>query len=182
MTIFEDFVKTELPVRPVVQTDNDAETILVRKGVIPRAYEPVSLLEGEVLGKEGGVIKGVTVAGGPVSDHRVIELNSGEDLGGQRIITSKSGDAFYSDPSVEIDGGKVVGLTTTATNLNDPCFIQTSGLMEDVTWTWTEGPVYNGANGVLTQTAPLTGFVLQVGIALTGTTILINIQQSIIRG
>lgn len=177
MTIFEDFVKTELPVRPVVQTDNDAETILVRKGIIPRAYEPVALLEGEVLGKEGGVIKGV--AGGGSSG--ILTLNSGETLGGNRIVVSKDGDAFYSDPSVLVDGGKVVGITTTATNLDDPCLVQTSGIMTEGTWTWNEGPVYNGSNGVLTQTAPISGFVLQIGIAVSATSILINIQQSITR-
>jgi len=63
MTIFEDYVKTELPVRPVVQTDESEETILVRRGLIPRGYQAVVIAEGQVIGKSGGLIRGMNVTG-----------------------------------------------------------------------------------------------------------------------
>ncbi|RKZ84298.1 MAG: hypothetical protein DRQ39_08490 [Gammaproteobacteria bacterium] len=58
MAEFEDFVQTELPLRPVVTLDEDEETLLVRRGP-PKNYVAVPLQEGQVVGKEGGVIKGV---------------------------------------------------------------------------------------------------------------------------
>ena len=47
--------------------------------------------------------------------------------------------------------------------------------MTGPSWTWTQGlPLFIGASGVLTQTAPLAGKTRRVGIALTAT--LINID------
>jgi hypothetical protein len=43
-------------------------------------------------------------------------------------------------------------------------------------------PLYLSINGVLTQTAPTTGFHQQVGIATTATRVLIGIKQPIILG
>jgi len=63
MSAFEDFVKVELPVRPVVQTDEPQESILVRRGAIPRQYVKVDIAEGEALGKSGGVLTSVPLGG-----------------------------------------------------------------------------------------------------------------------
>lgn len=61
---FEDFIKLELPLRPVLQADGNEETILVRRGQGPRIFELITLNEGEVLGKFGGVLTGGNVSGG----------------------------------------------------------------------------------------------------------------------
>ncbi len=61
---FEEFVQTELPLRPAVIDDPALETILVRRGQGARIMVPVALQEGEVLGLSGGVIKGVPNSGG----------------------------------------------------------------------------------------------------------------------
>jgi len=62
MAEFEDFVQTELPLRPVVANNEDEETLLVRRGP-PKNYEAVPLLEGQVVGKKNGTIQGVNGTG-----------------------------------------------------------------------------------------------------------------------
>ena len=62
MSIFEDFVKTELPQRAVVQLNEPEESVLVRRGIIPKAYVSVELAEGQVLGRSGGVIIGMSMS------------------------------------------------------------------------------------------------------------------------
>lgn len=67
MSAFEDFIQTELPRRPWVIDGGNQETILVRRGGGPRQSVWVGLSEGEVLGKVGGVVQGVTISGIPKS-------------------------------------------------------------------------------------------------------------------
>jgi len=64
MSEFEDFVKTELPLRPVSHDNFPLESLLVRRGVGPRVYDGVEINEGEVLGKVGGVVQSVPGGGG----------------------------------------------------------------------------------------------------------------------
>lgn len=64
MATFEEFVQTELPLRPFTFTDPPQETILVRRGPGPRQMEAVSINEGEFLTKIGGVIQSGPASGG----------------------------------------------------------------------------------------------------------------------
>ncbi len=63
MSAFEDFIQVELPRRPWVVSDPAQETIPVRRGAGPRQLEFISIADGQVLGKVGGVIQGVNVSG-----------------------------------------------------------------------------------------------------------------------
>lgn len=59
MSAFTDFVQLELPKRPYMDTDSSTETVLIRRGAGPRQLTGLSLNDGEVLGKVGGVLQGV---------------------------------------------------------------------------------------------------------------------------
>lgn len=61
MSAFEDFVQQELPKRGYLNSDVAQETIIIRRGPGPRQFDAVSLAEGQVLGKIGGVLAGVDV-------------------------------------------------------------------------------------------------------------------------
>lgn len=63
MSAFEDFIQVELPRRPWVATDPAQETVPVRRGAGPRQLDFVPLNDGQVLGKVGGVVQGVNIAG-----------------------------------------------------------------------------------------------------------------------
>lgn len=68
MSAFEDFVQTELPLRPYTTTNPPLESIPVRRGAGPRQLQFVTLNDGEVLGKVGGTIQGVSM-GSPFRSH-----------------------------------------------------------------------------------------------------------------
>lgn len=57
---FQDFIQLELPKRPFLEADVPKETVMVRRGNAPRQLAAVSLADGEVLGKVGGVLAAVT--------------------------------------------------------------------------------------------------------------------------
>ena len=59
MSAFEDFIQIELPKRPYTNTDTAQESVLIRRGPGPRQHVGVELLDGQVLGKVGGVVQGV---------------------------------------------------------------------------------------------------------------------------
>lgn len=115
------------------------------------------------------------------SGSTVIEVIAGEALGGGRAVVQKGEEAFYSDSNTIADINKVLGITTNAAVLGAIVNVQTGGELNDPSWNWNEGPIYNGLNGVLTQIAPITGFTLQVAVALSSTDILVNVHQGIIR-
>ena len=64
MSAFEDFVQLELPKRPYLNTDPAQETVIVRRGAGPRQLSAVALADGQVLGKVGGVLTGVSIGAG----------------------------------------------------------------------------------------------------------------------
>jgi len=64
VSAFEDFVQLELPKRPYLNTDVSQETIIIRRGVGPRQLDAVNLTDGQVLGKIGGTLQGVSVGEG----------------------------------------------------------------------------------------------------------------------
>jgi len=61
MSAFEDFVQQELPKRGYLNSDVAQETIIVRRGAGPRKFDAVTLSEGEVLAKVGGVLTSVSL-------------------------------------------------------------------------------------------------------------------------
>lgn len=63
MSAFEDFIQVELPRRPWSNTDPALETVPVRRGPGPRQLEFIALTDGQVVGKVGGSIQGVTISG-----------------------------------------------------------------------------------------------------------------------
>ncbi len=61
---FEDFVQLELAKRPYTPGDGAEETLLVRRGPGPRQLSFLVIEEGQVVGKVGGVLTGITLSGG----------------------------------------------------------------------------------------------------------------------
>lgn len=95
------------------------------------------------------------------------------DIGGLRVLLA---DQSYADQTNIFSYGKVIGLSKGA--------VVTGGLLEVVTASKLAGftglipntQVYLGLNGLITQTVPTSGFIQQLGVALTSTTILVNIS------
>jgi len=101
--------------------------------------------------------------------------------GGIGVILSDS-TAIAANSTTLAHAGKVIGITTGAVSSGNQAIIQASGELEGFSGLTINSKVYLQANGTITSTIPTTGFIQQIGLALTSTKILINIQPSLILG
>ena len=109
----------------------------------------------------------------------VLTINSGEDLGGHRAVFLVNGNAFHASSDAPTAERKVIGITTGASITNASANILPSGELVGLSALTPDEPVYLGLNGVITQALPATGFIQQLGVALTSTKILVAINQPI---
>ena len=110
-----------------------------------------------------------------------VEFPAAVPLGGHRVVRVLAGEAIYADHTTVADANLVLGITRGAVVGGALAQIQTGGLMTEVSWAWTpDAPVFVGAAGVLTQTAPLAGFNLIVGVATSPTQIFIGARMPIV--
>jgi len=81
---------------------------------------------------------------------------AGTALSGHRaVVLDVSGEAIYADNTVLAHRDKVLGLTSGAASAGADVTIVSYGEITEPSWTWTlDEPVFLGANGLLTQTAP----------------------------
>lgn len=73
----------------------------------------------------------------------------------------------------------ICGLTVTAAAGPGDVTVQSAGPVDDGSWNWTPGRVYLGANGALTQSPPVDGFDVLIGVAVSATRLLLNLQDPI---
>jgi len=116
---------------------------------------------------------------GPAGDAVAsVDKIAAQALGGNRVVKiAPAGEVDYASSASPGDGALVLGVTTGAAVMGASIEVQTGGEMVELSWTWTLGPVFLGLNGLLTQTAPTSGFIQQIGIALSATVLLIDVQQ-----
>lgn len=107
-----------------------------------------------------------------------VTANAGEALSGHRgVYVAADGLAYYADPANET-GRLLSGITTGAAALGASASIQTDGAVDEPSWAWTAGggPVWLGTAGALTQTVPVAGLLIQVGIPMGPTRLRIEPQ------
>lgn len=71
------------------------------------------------------------------------------------------------------------GVTLTAADPGAPVNVQLAGAVDDAGWSWAPGRVFLGAAGALTQTPPISGFDVLIGIAVSPTRIVLRLQDPI---
>lgn len=106
-------------------------------------------------------------------------LIAGAALSGHRLVTKQAdGTAVYADQSTV--GAKPLWLTLTAASIGAELTVQSAGVVDEPSWAWSVGPLYLGANGVLTQTLPTApAYLVEVGYATSATSIVLERQPSI---
>lgn len=109
----------------------------------------------------------------------VLSLVAGEALGGHRAVVVENGEVFYADKDTSPHSGQVIGVTVHAASIGEAIDVQYAGELEELSWTFNPGAVYIGLNGVLTQTRPSSGWVMNIGTAISPTKISINKTISI---
>lgn len=113
-----------------------------------------------------------------------LAVTSGQTLSGHRIVAANSaGLASYADKDTPATWQHILGLTTGASNNGDVATILPAGEIAEPSWNLNPGlPVYLGNTGLLTQTLPTTGAILQIGVALSATRLLVDFKIPIILG
>ena len=108
------------------------------------------------------------VAAGPISSGRAVSVDANQRVG-------------YPDRSLVDDALRVAGvLVTSASALGDAAVVRRRGVMVEAGWAWSPGPVYVGDSGLLTQSVPASGWLLQIGLAVNATTLDINPEEPIV--
>jgi hypothetical protein len=134
----------------------------------------------------GGLVLGaVTSVNGLVGDVIISdekELMSGIAVGSVsalKAIVPVSGGYSVCDTSNIAHMGMVIGISATAASNGDTFTIVSQGEFIDDFWNFTvQAPVFITSSGSLTTTYDSSGkFSQQVGVALTGNSVLINICQ-----
>ena len=112
---------------------------------------------------------------------QVLERTAGELLSALRaVFEDAAGLVWLADAAEAGEVFTLLGVTTTAADAYQQVLVQRLGAIDDAAWSWTPGVrVYLGAAGQLTQTPPATGFDVLIGVALSPTRLLLNIQDPI---
>lgn len=103
-------------------------------------------------------------------------------IGGQRVVRSNGSKLVsYADNTNVLHAPSIVGITVNAAIDGAEIAVKYEGEITDPTWTWTPNlPVFCGTNGTMTQTVPLTGFQLILGVATSANTLLLAIKQPLL--
>jgi len=123
---------------------------------------------------------GAPGAGGGVSN--VMEYVADGALGGHRIVrATTAGKVGYVDPSDPDQAHAALGLTTGAVADGALASVQFAGPISEPSWAWAPNlPVFVGAAGVPTQTPPSSGFHATVGVAVSATSMVIQLKSPIV--
>lgn len=150
----------------VLLTQQRGITVLDRGHVGPQGIQGVQGIQG-IQGPSGATIEQVRLSSGALSALRVVrDTGDGSHVG-------------LASPTSAI--GVIGVLLTAAGAAEQPVTVIEFGEMTDGSWSWAQGPLWVGVAGVLTQTPPLAGTLLQVAEALSPTRILVLIRAPLIR-
>ena len=120
-------------------------------------------------------IPGPQGAKGEAGDAVVTQIHeAATNLSGHRAIRVVAGLAYVCDGGNASHVGRAIGVSTGAATAGFDVSVQTAGILTESGWAWTDGPVYVGASGVLTQSLSGLAYIHQIGIAVSATQIDIN--------
>jgi len=163
----------------VVEEDN-APTNLIDDAISSTISNDV---QGETIDVYQRCAKSVTEIIYPdAAEANIIETIAGENIGGNRAVKIVAGESFYVSASELDTGPSLAGLSTHAAVIGQTLVVQVQGTMHEPSWSFTDGKVFLGELGVLTQTPPGdTDNYLVVGEAVSSADIIIKDNQPILR-
>lgn len=97
-----------------------------------------------------------------------------------RCIIMRGGAAYVASSDDASCANAICGVSKTAANAQGAEFVvQTGGVLEDASFDWQDDlPIFCGPDGRLTQTPPTSGFWQIVGVPISTTRMLINLQEA----
>jgi len=107
---------------------------------------------------------------------------AGENISALKVVrVGDSGNVFTANNINTSSAHKIVGVSVNSAILNETLTVRHTGTLTDVVWNWIIGsPIFFDNNGILTQTPPSSGFLQQVAIPKTTTTIILKLGEVII--
>lgn len=98
----------------------------------------------------------------PIDDSLVLR-KAGEPMSALRGVYELAGFVYKLDQQDSLHIDYFLGITISSAALGREVVVKRSGTIDDASWNWDPGLVYLGADGMLTQTPPTTGWELVVG-------------------
>ena len=131
------------------------------------------------VGVEAAASAKLTVS--PDHQERAIYVADGA-LGGHRVVrATTTGKVGYVDPSDAAQAHTALGLTTGAVADGALASVQFAGPITEPSWAWTPNlPIFVGAAGIPTQSPPSSGFHATVGVAVSATSMVIQLKSPIV--
>lgn len=119
----------------------------------------------------------VTIASGLFQSVAVGNISS------NTVVAATTGGVKNPSLATSTDVPAIVGVAYTSATNGNAITVMKQGQLTEALWSWTPGlPIYCGlTGGAFTQTAPTTGAVVVVGVALSATTIDVDIGLSYLR-
>lgn len=168
----------------ILITESDTVEInTVEESVIEVLTDETQVLEVVTEGPQG--IRGIQGIQGIQGDpgHSFTTYPAGTALGGHRMVALIDGEFVYADHTNPAHIAAVVGMTTGAVNQGDFPTVVTDGEITEPTWTLTKNTAfYLSENGLISTTAPSSGFVLECGLATSDKSIFIHIGKAWVKG
>lgn len=95
---------------------------------------------------------------------------------GHRAVMIADGAFRHPDLAQAAHADAVIGIAEQSGAAGDEIAARMRGLIRESSWSWSPGSIWCGADGVLTQAPPPTGWLLVVGRAVDATTIDVDID------
>lgn len=154
----------------VYETEQITETQTVQEALETFAVELVTetITEVESISEYGQ--QGPPGPPGPSGNlAQTVSRLAGEALGGSRVVYVAADGTFRYADSQNDSARSIAGVTLGAAILGATATAQYAGELVEPSWAWTpEFPVFLSTNGLLSQSEPVSGIVVTVGVA-TGT-------------
>ena len=112
---------------------------------------------------------------------QVLQRKAGMDMSALLVVYEDLfGSVWPADPDAESDVLALLGVTVSAAEGGQPIHVQRMGHIDENAWQLQPGKrVFLGKQGRLTQDPPQGGFDALIGIAISPTRLLLNIQDPI---
>ncbi|WP_080747151.1 hypothetical protein [Comamonas thiooxydans] len=112
---------------------------------------------------------------------QVLQRKAGMDTSALLVVYEDLfGSVWPADPDAESDVLALLGVTVSAAVAGQPINVQRLGHIDDEAWQLLPGKrVFLGGQGRLTQEPPQAGYDVLIGMAITSTRLLLNIQDPI---
>ena len=109
-----------------------------------------------------------------------IDVTAGVSLGGHRAVYVQDRMALYASSDDDLSCDLLTGITMHYADQGSLIKVHTDGEVQESSWNWEpDRPVFLGLMGMLTQTPPAAGAIVQIGLALEPTVLLVRIEPAL---